>query len=100
MSGGVSVFISGVTGFNSESDLPPDPTLSTKPEERADNRFCIRSSGSRGSGRNRNVYYYGVLAQGGPFNALKRRDSDRLRGHRSARNLTVTRDLISPGLEF
>jgi hypothetical protein len=27
--------------LNSESDLPPYPTLSTKPEERGDNRFCI-----------------------------------------------------------
>jgi hypothetical protein len=32
--------ISGVTGFNSESNLPPDPMPSTKPEERADNRSC------------------------------------------------------------
>jgi hypothetical protein len=27
--------------LNSESGLPPDPTLSTMPEERVDNRFCI-----------------------------------------------------------
>jgi hypothetical protein len=27
--------------LNSESDPPPDPMLSTKPEERADNRFGI-----------------------------------------------------------
>ena len=38
---GISVFISGVTGFNSESDLPPDLGLSITPEERADNRICI-----------------------------------------------------------
>jgi hypothetical protein len=37
------VFISGGTGFNSESDIPLDPTLSTTPEERADNRF-LRSA--------------------------------------------------------
>src|SRR5260370_40844868 len=29
------------TWLISESDLPPDPTLSTTPEERADNRVCI-----------------------------------------------------------
>jgi hypothetical protein len=38
---GISAFISGATGFNSESDSPPDPTPSKAPEERADNRFCI-----------------------------------------------------------
>jgi hypothetical protein len=27
--------------ISSESDPPPDPTLSTMPEEREDNRFCI-----------------------------------------------------------
>jgi hypothetical protein len=31
---------SGIDLINSESDPRPDPTLSTKPEERGDNRLC------------------------------------------------------------